>query len=262
VGPCLELLDWALDALEGEGLMVLLDLHGCVGGESGGAPCGHRHDGWQPGSWDRKASLRVLEKVAKRYAGRVGICGIAVCNEPSEKVPARELAEYYKNAIQIIRQAGMRAGEVVVVLPVFTESRKDELLEQWSQNYLEFEDCIFDLHLYQCFGMGWNLLPESQHLNRAKARRHLLQSLPACTVGEWSLQLPGKVVDGLDEDQKKVLLERFAGAQLDAYEWATHGWFFWSWKDSAGVQWSMRDCLEDGLVQVPEGGRSGTVVTP
>ncbi|CAK0871815.1 unnamed protein product [Prorocentrum cordatum] len=195
VGPCLELLDWALDALEGEGLMVLLDLHGCVGGESGGAPCGHRHDGWQPGSWDRKASLRVLEKVAKRYAGRVGICGIAVCNEPSEKVPARELAEYYKNAIQIIRQAGMRAGEVVVVLPVFTESRKDELLEQWSQNYLEFEDCIFDLHLYQCFGMGWNLLPESQHLNRAKARRHLLQSLPACTVGEWSLQLPGKAAD-------------------------------------------------------------------
>jgi len=36
-------------------------------------------------------------QVAERYAGRVCICGIGVCNEPSESIPSRDLAKYYED---------------------------------------------------------------------------------------------------------------------------------------------------------------------
>eukprot|EP00930_Biecheleria_cincta_P035250 TRINITY_DN24253_c0_g2_i1.p1 TRINITY_DN24253_c0_g2~~TRINITY_DN24253_c0_g2_i1.p1 ORF type:complete len:862 (-),score=170.96 TRINITY_DN24253_c0_g2_i1:171-2735(-) len=265
VGPCLEALDRALDMIEDAGLMVLLDLHGTVGGETHEAPCGHSDKNWTRRRWNPKASLEVLRIVAERYAGRRCICGLGVANEPSESIPARDLARYYEAAVSTIRQAGMRAGQVAVFLPIFTERRINEFLQLWKAGYPKYEDVVFDVHFYQCFGLIWNNLPQESHLSQARKRKEALQSLPTCCVSEWSLGLPGWISNTLrrqSEEQLKAFERQFAEAQLEAYESATHGWFFWTWRDSAGRSWNMKRCIDEGVLRVPTGRRDSSIVTP
>jgi len=262
VGPCLEALDRALDQLEAEGMRVLLDLHGCVGGESAKPPCGHNNGTWNPKKWDSKASLAVLKKLAERYAGRVCVCGIGVANEPSEDMRAEELARYYEEAVQTVRQAGMRAGEVAVVLPIFTEYRVNEFLKLWEEHYPKYEDCVFDLHFYQCFGSNWTWLSLERHMHEAVQRKSVLEKLPMCCVSEWSVALPEAATRGSSAEEKREIYKRFAQKQLEAYETATHGWFFWTWRDSAGLEWNLQECLRQGVLQVPTGGRDTNLLKP
>lgn len=265
VGPCLEALDHALDMIEEAGLMVLLDLHGTVGGESHEAPCGHSDKNWTRRRWDPKASVEVLRIVAERYAGRRCICGLGVANEPSESLPARDLARYYEAAVSTIRQAGMRAGQVAVFLPIFTERRINEFLQLWRAGYPKYEDCVFDVHFYNCFGLIWNNIPQDTHLSMARKRKEILAGLPSCCVSEWSLGLPSWLSSSLSRQSEAHLKDferQFAEAQLEAYESATHGWFFWTWRDSAGRSWNMKRCIDECVLKVPSGGRESSIETP
>lgn len=268
VGPCLEALDAALDRLEKAGLRVLLDLHGSVGGENSEAPCGRTNLDWQPSDWDWRASLQVLRILAERYAGRVCVCAVGVSNEPAESLRGALLAEYYEEAVRTIRQAGMRAGEVAVVLPIFTERRVAEVLDFWERRHASYEDCVFDVHFYQCFGghgmipWTWQSLSADGHLREARKRAEVLRGLSACCVSEWSLAVPDEATKHMSEVERDELLRNFAKAQLEAYETATHGWFFWTWKDSAGIAWNLERCLAKGLLQTPEGGRTTSLLQP
>lgn len=86
---------------------MLLDLHGCPGGESGDAPCGRVNRQWDWTCWRQHETLRALELVARRFKGRRHVKGLAVCNEPSRHVPAQVLASFYDQAVRVIRSAGM-----------------------------------------------------------------------------------------------------------------------------------------------------------
>lgn len=258
IGPCLHHLDKALDELEACGFRVLLDLHGAVGGESASPPCGHKDEAWTPQTWDPLATLAALRVVAERYAGRPCICGVGVANEPSTGLAAADLAQFYVAAVQTVRQAGMAAGEVAVLLPIFPEYRAAEFLELWEQGYPMYEDCVFDVHLYQCFGDWWGKRSLEEHMKLAEERTELLESLPACCVSEWSLDLPSKATQDLDAQGRRDAMVRFAAAQLNSYEVASHGWFFWTWKDSAHIAWSLRDCLQAAILRLPTGLSKGT----
>jgi hypothetical protein len=76
-----------------------------------------------------------------------------------------------------------------------------------------------------------------------KRHRKILRRVPA-VVGEWSLALAPQARGDcqMEEDQA---LRAFAEAQLDAYNQASHGWFFWTWRDSPLGQpgWDLRKCL-------------------
>ena len=152
--------------------------------------------------------------------------------------------------MRTIRSAGMSAGDVAVVCAIFTEHRISEFVRHWERNYRMYEDCLFDVHLYQCFGRTWRNLSPQRHLEKAKKRKALLESMPACMVGEWSLAFAG--VKNLDERTRQDIVRKFAETQLEVYDKATtHGWFFWCWKDFGGVEWCMRDCIDKGLLKVP-----------
>jgi len=251
VGPCLEALDAALDQLDAAGLLVLLDLHGPVGGVNKEAPTGHIDHSWHPEHFDTVASLDVLRVVAERYSSRRCICGLGVANEPSECISAEVLANYYVDAVRTIRQAGMRAGEVAVFLPIFTERRAPDFRRLWECDYAKYEDCVFDVHLYQCFGLSWHILTLGRHFAEARKRAELLESLPACSVTEWSLALPRRCLDGINDEEQMDAWRQFAKAQLEAYDnSATHGWFFWTWKEQHHHSWSFRDCVEMGLLEI------------
>jgi len=210
----------------------------------------------RPRSFDREASLEVLKTLAERYKNRFCICGIGVANEPSDRHSTKDLMDYYVRAQRTVREAGMSAGTVAVLLPLFREHRLKAFLEEWEKNYTEhvtfrnpklLEDVVFDLHFYQCFGPLWETLSRETQMKEARNRASILKQLPASCITEWSLALP--LANACTDLQ---MLEEFAEAQLEAYEQASHGWFFWTWKDQYGLPWCMKDCLAKGVLKIPE----------
>lgn len=221
--------------------MVLLDLHGAPGGESGGKPCGRERKDWRWQDWRMEDSLAVLRTMAQRYRGQPSVTGIAVCNEPSEQVPA-------DRAIQTIREAGMPPNEVAILLPIFRTERLDEIWQMWCRKYDGFArhaNVAFDLHAYQCFGPWWQRQCLSQQLKMTRRHKKILHRVPA-VVGEWSLALGAHARGDGDPQDEDCALKAFAAAQLDAYSHASHGWFFWNWRDHPDQHpaWDLQKCVE------------------
>jgi len=244
VGPCLEYLDRAVSWGQVHGIQVLLDLHGAPGGESSEKPCGRQHKDWRWEDWRIDETLKVLEIVAKRYKGHPAVSGISVCNEPSEKVPAKVLCNYFSRAVQTIRENGMPADEVAIALSIgLSIERLDAIWRVWNREFdgsARHTNVAFDLHVYHCFGPWWARQEMGGHLRMVKRHRKILRRVPAL-VGEWSLALPSRA----QGDDKDEALRAFADAQVEAYNQASHGWFFWNWRDGPGkAVWDVRRCIE------------------
>jgi glucan 1,3-beta-glucosidase len=254
-GPFVEYLDRAVGWAAAQGLQVLLDFHGAPGGESGETPCGRERKEWQWQEWRFDESVSILRTVAARFKGHPAVTGVSVCNEPSETIPAKALCCFYDRAVAAIREAGMRPDEVAITLPVYRTERLDEIWRIWNREFDGFAKHVnvaFDLHLYHCFGPWWERQALPQHLRMTRRHRKILRRVPA-VVGEWSLALPSHARgDGgsLEEDQA---LRSFAASQLDAYGQASHGWFFWNWRDSPlqHAGWDMLKCSERKWLTLP-----------
>jgi len=254
VGPGLEYLDRALAWCETYGLQALLDLHGAPGGESGEKPCGRERKDWHWQEWRFDESVAALKIIAARYKGHPAVAGISVCNEPSDTVPAIALCQFYDNAIKAIRDAGMPPDEVAIVLPVYRIERLDQIWKIWAcqfDGFLKHANIAFDLHLYHCFGTWWQRQGLGEQLKMTRRHRKILRRFPS-VVGEWSLALaPNARGEQSDEDRT---MRAFASAQLEAYSQASHGWFFWTWRDSPTQlpDWDLRRCLAKRWITKPE----------
>lgn len=248
IGPCLEYLDRAVAWCKAYGLQAVLDLHGAPGGESGDRPCGRERREWNWQDWRIEKSIEVLKLLARRYCGHPSVTGISVCNEPSDRLPVEVLCDFYYRACNVIREAGMRPDEVAIVLPVYRTERLDEIWRHWNRQYDGFArhaNVTFDLHLYHCFGPWWQRQSLGSHLKMTKRHRKILRRVPA-VVGEWSLALPPAACsDDDDPKENDERLRAFATAQLEAYGHASHGWFFWNWRDSPqSLSWDAQRCIE------------------
>merc|ERR1712032_405852 len=80
-------------------------------------------------------------------------------------------------------------------------------------------------------GSWWQRQSLGNQLRMTKRHRKILRRVPA-VVGEWSLALPPRSRVGDEPGDEDRALSLFAEAQLDAYQQASHGWFFWNWRDS------------------------------
>jgi len=252
VGPALQYIDRALEWAEECGLQVVLDLHGCPGGESAEAPCGRRQRPlgcWDWQDWRFEETLRALEVVAKRYCNSKVVTGIEVCNEPSPAVPTPALCDFYNRAVSVVRSAGMRHDRVAVVLPLF-QRPADEVLQEWNHVSADrHQNVCFDLHYYHCFENEWNGKTMAQQLRSVQEHAQELRRFPA-VVGEWSLAL------GLAAQQRCLLDEEaralFCRTQLAAYSEASHGWFFWNWTDAHGTEWDWQRSYQEGSMTGPQ----------
>eukprot|EP00928_Gymnodinium_smaydae_P023109 TRINITY_DN19194_c0_g1_i1.p1 TRINITY_DN19194_c0_g1~~TRINITY_DN19194_c0_g1_i1.p1 ORF type:complete len:642 (+),score=75.47 TRINITY_DN19194_c0_g1_i1:58-1983(+) len=246
VGPAIEYIDRAVAWAEELGLQILLDLHGAPGGESGDPPCGHQmspEGSWKWRQWRFDESLDALKILAERYRNREAVTGIAVCNEPSSAVPARKLCEFYDLAVRTIREAGMREDKVAVTLPCFKRDLP-EFAEVWKAvSHGKHNNICFDLHHYYCFGSKADARTLAQQLRLVEFRASELLRYPT-VIGEWSLAL-GHTSGRVNLSSAKVSAV-FAAAQLSAYENASHGYFFWCWKDRHSISWSYRRCYAAG----------------
>jgi len=240
VGPALTYIDRAVDWAEELGLQLVLDLHGCPGGESHDAPCGHRSRPkytWNWTKWRFSESVQVLATLALRYRYRSCITGIQVCNEPSMETPIEELCAYYDRAMTAIRQAGMSADRVAVILPCFQRDIDEVAAAFKTASSGKQENYCFDMHYYHCFGW-YNDLTYRHHLEMIEEHRTEILQHPVC-VGEWSLATGIRAANNRSLPKKEARAI-FARAQRSVYDQASHGWFFWNYKDGAGEDWDWR----------------------
>lgn len=108
----------------------------------------------------------------------------------------------------------------------------------------------FDVHYYHCFDW-WNSKTFGQHLRGIEEHRKELNQFPAC-VGEWSLAMgdSARRCRCLPNKETRAI---FGRAQQACYDEASHGWFFWNWKDGNGPDWDWRSgCgFEQGALVSP-----------
>lgn len=245
IGPALECIDHAVAWAEEVGLQIVLDLHGAPGCESGDPPCGRSNGDWGWTQWRFPESLRALELVARRYCNSRAVTGVEVCNEPSNQVPLDQLLNFYDAAVTTVRGAGMQSSEVTIVLPVFQRPLVDVAAAWHTLTGGRHANVCFDLHYYHCFGNTWHGMSLAQSL-RALERARELQLFPT-VVGEWSLAL-GRAASRVETVSEKDVRTLFGRAQIAAYKQASHGMFFWSYKDSNGVQWDWRGSYAEGAL--------------
>eukprot|EP00929_Paragymnodinium_shiwhaense_P059341 TRINITY_DN29720_c0_g1_i1.p1 TRINITY_DN29720_c0_g1~~TRINITY_DN29720_c0_g1_i1.p1 ORF type:complete len:640 (+),score=130.88 TRINITY_DN29720_c0_g1_i1:106-2025(+) len=249
-GPSVDYIDRCVGWAKAAGLEVLLDLHGCPGGESGSAPCGRESRQWHWQHWRVDESLKVLGLLAERYKDESCVTGIQVCNEPSASIPVDILCSYYDKAVRVVRAAGMTEERVAIVLPIYPTERFEEVWWCWHTQFNGFfndDNIALDLHPYHCFGANWTRKSFDQHMRHVQLRRQTL-SLAPTVAGEWSVALPAAALR-----QRTDAEPSFGQAQLQAYSAASHGWFFWTWRDSERLPaWDFRQCLQRGWVRLAD----------
>lgn len=251
VGPCVEYIDRAVDWAEEFGLQIVLDLHGCPGGESGEAPCGHRQrpDGtWTWRQWNVRKSLEAVEYIAKRYAGRSCVTGVAVCNEPSNEIPLTRLLKYYSDACDVVRKSGMHSSEVAVVLPCFQRD-EEVVISKWeAMTGGRHRNICFDVHCYHCFENEFQGKSFAQQLRAVEANGEMLRRHPM-VVGEWSLALGCTTWNTCGKMSDDAVYRRFAAAQQIAFREASHGSFFWNWSEGPDREWNFQLATDERLLE-------------
>mmetsp|Transcript_3665 Transcript_3665/g.10064 ORF Transcript_3665/g.10064 Transcript_3665/m.10064 type:complete len:621 (-) Transcript_3665:65-1927(-) len=251
VGPALEYIDRAVDWAEECGLQIVLDLHGCPGGESGEAPCGRRQrpEGtWHWKQWRFNQSLEALKVLVQRYKPRRCVTGVAVCNEPSNTVPLPQLFRYYERAVEVVRGNGMPASNVAVVLPIFQRD-EETVIEKWhSLTGGRHRNVCFDVHCYHCFENEFNGKTFAQQLRAVGENAKMLQN-HSMVVGEWSLALGCATWSTCGQMSEFDVYRLFGRAQIEAFKEASHGSFFWNWTERAeSLEWNFQLAHRQGLL--------------
>mmetsp|Transcript_40240 Transcript_40240/g.93189 ORF Transcript_40240/g.93189 Transcript_40240/m.93189 type:complete len:597 (-) Transcript_40240:116-1906(-) len=255
VGPALEYIDRAVAWAEEFGLQIVLDLHGCPGGESPEAPCGRRQRPerrWHWSHWDFQASLKVLQALATRYANCPCVTGIAVCNEPSGEVPAKVLISYYSRAVDTIRKAGM-GKNVAVVLPVFQRPEGEEgFIQKWAKiTKGRHRNVCFDVHCYHCFENQFHGKTFAEQLRAVEANREMFKQYPM-VAGEWALCLGRATWCTCGDLEEDAVISIFGSQQQEAFRSTSHGSFFWNWKeDPENKEWHFQMAHDLGLLTRP-----------
>ena len=241
----LETMDWAFRTAKANGLTVLLDLHGVPGSQNGWDHSGRQGAlGWHTSKENIAHSLRVLEDLAIRCKAYDNLLGIELVNEPRKDVPLAILKDYYQEGYQRVRRHLGKECAAVFIHDAFRPLAWADFMRE-----PDFGNVILDAHLYQCFSDEDNHRDLNSHLEVAAVEHRTqldeMQKQLPCIVGEWSLGLPPKAVQGLDRFATDAAMRAYGAAQLVSYE-RTRGWYFWAYRTEENGGWNFRDCVQRG----------------
>ena len=241
---CARFIDFALEQAQANGLKVLLDLHGAPGSQNGWDHSGREGEiNWPKDPQNIAETLRILESFAQKYGRHPALGGIELLNEPRDSVPLEILKPFYRDACARLRPH-LNADVAVIFHDGFRALA-------WKQFMLppDFTNVMLDTHIYQCFGDDDKKRDAHEQLAAALKRRETLDEMQRegmpVIVGEWSLGLPGRAMEGLTRLQVDVVKRAYGAIQLLNYE-ATRGWFFWSYKLERDNEWNFRHCVNRG----------------
>jgi glucan 1,3-beta-glucosidase len=239
-------LDRAFSWAQKFNLGVVIDLHCAKGSQNGWDHSGKLGDMfWHQDRQNINQSLKVVQKLAKRYSKEPNLIGIELLNEPRWDVPMNILVDYYKRGYELVRTY-CREDVAVICHDGFRPL-------EWQGIFPkdQFINLVLDLHLYQCFTEDDIKLNMVGHLEKThnQWRNELAtiqQSLPVI-VGEWSLGINQMIFSGFSEDEEKLVLKSFGDAQIEEFN-KTNGWFFWTYKTEDLPGWSLLSSVEQGIL--------------
>lgn len=241
-----EHVDAAISWAEACGLGVVLDLHGLPGCQGPEHHTGRgRHFQWHLDPVHIPRSLDIIESIARRYAGRRGVIGFSVVNEPEPAVGRDRLVRFYEEAHRRVR-LHMPADAVAFVLAAYPEGE----LGKYHGCLGDTPSVWTDVHLYQSFG-DWEHLQPLDYFCYPLRRQEKLRQAAAkgpLIIGEWSMSMAGPAsrhLAQLPAWRRNLLMRMHGNMQLALYE-EFAGWFFWSYKVDGRPAWSFRDCVEQG----------------
>ncbi|CAI7826483.1 unnamed protein product [Closterium sp. NIES-53] len=243
-------LDSAFSMAEKYSIRIYLSMHSAPGGQNHGSESSSR-DGapdWQRYEGNINKTLDCIEWLASRYSKSPALFGIGLLNEPNTDMvplgtggsPSGRLKQYMLDAYSIIRKYSPCA--FVGISPLLGQPPATDMAG-FMTNALDHNNVMIDVHYYNVFDLDINTNPSFQaHIDyvrnqRATELKALSEGDRTVLVGEWSLALPEFV--GAKEGDYGV----YSQTQLEVYNNASAGWFFWSFKvdkDSHGVpNWAM-----------------------
>lgn len=271
----LEYLDQALEWVASNGLHAWVDLHGAPGSQNGFDNSGWRdHLEWQNGDNVEK-TLKVLEKVADRYATNPAVTAIEVLNEPlGPSLDMDRIKQFFQDGYKRIKDKNSNVN--VVIHDAFQPIGSFNDFMQPP----EYNGVILDHHQYQVFEAGQLQQSADDHVSSAcnigksmygenlwRITGEWSAALTDCTkwlngVGTWS-RYEGKYDNspyigscaGTDDintwsDERKSNTRKYVEAQMDAYDQG-NGWIFWTYKTERSLEWDMTKLIKNGLFPQP-----------
>lgn len=273
---CVEYLDQAFVWAERWGLKVLIDLHTVPLSQNAFDNGGYQGlCAWAQDPARIDATIDLLERIARRYAGNAALWGIEALNEPAndfmlqmnlrnygEDYPERvarsrvidraTLVDFYERVYERLRP--LVGPEVALVFhDQFELDTWDDLLP--ADRY---ENVVIDAHKYlvfQDFGFTRFDLAEYQAKVeefsdevRAAARHHQV------LVGEWCLGTHNPHLAEMDDEDRRAFYRALADAQLDAWDQGLGG-CYWSYRvdDLEHQDWDLRTCVVKGWLDLHHG---------
>ncbi len=249
---CIEYLDKAFDWAEKYDLKILIDLHTAPDSQNGfdnGGLTGVVK--WHLKPENIEFELSVLERLARRYAGRRALYGIELLNEPaseeiwevlkqrykprhpeqavgSQPVPRDVLRDFYKKGYEVVRK--YCSPETAVVI------HDGFRLEEWEDFMpkAEYPGLVIDTHMYLFMlemQMKDKKLARYEEEIRTSFRERLAraQKFHPVIVGEWCIANKSEGLTELPDEEKAAVYRKIAGWQMEAWS-ECEGWIFWSYK--------------------------------
>ena len=210
VGAGWRRLDDAVRWAEELGLKLVLDLHGAPGSQNGKQTSGWEDPLWTATHFDQDAAVQVIANVSRRYSASPAVIAIEVLNEA--EVPPLQLLDYYRRAYTAVRDGGMEAARVAVVINLYATDGTNVLTEAWGVFNWHlpprlYPNLVFELHVYYAFNPElYRDLTFNQLTYDAVELQSAMLELTGrpCFVGEWSLAMTkGRASD---EMHRQVLL--------------------------------------------------------
>lgn len=242
---------YAIGNAERYGLGVLIDLHAAPGAQNRDA-----HSGTGTGEihmWTRtnlSRTVHALQVLTTQLAQRPNIVGIELVNEPANN---DQVQKWYEDTLAALRK-------ISPDIPLYISDAWDAA---WYSKLVGARPdfVVLDHHLYRCFTPGDAAQSGGEH---AAALRNSspLPPLSAAArgnliVGEWSAGLNPSSLRSNEPGEQDRQRRVWVRAQLDAYEAACAGWFFWTWKKGTGwdAGWSAKDATTAEILPRWVGGR-------
>ncbi|HEX7653079.1 MAG TPA: glycoside hydrolase family 5 protein [Verrucomicrobiae bacterium] len=241
----LETMTQAFKSAKRHGLSVLLDLHGAPGSQNGWDHSGRQGSlGWHTSPENISHTIKVLENLAAWCRDQDNLLGIELINEPKDEIPQAVLQDFYRRGYEAIRKQLPADRAAVVFHDSFRPLIWDKCLSGAAH-----ANVLLDTHLYQCFSPEDNRRDINEQLVAAGSGRTeqllKMQAHHACIVGEWSLGLPPKTMEGLTAFTCDEAMRAYAATQLLSYE-RTRGWYFWTYRTEEKGGWNFRAGVERG----------------
>ncbi len=247
----IDILDEIMHQLADRKLAVVLDLHtapGCQNGFDNGGMVGvmewHKH----PENIER--TLESIERISERYRHHPTLVGIELLNEPHHEIDLHIVQDYYLQGYERVRKYIPPEKAAVVIHDSFRSLAWEGFMQE-----PDYQNVVLDTHIYQCFTEHDRALDPFGHIQRAlehQVELDAVQKQLPTIVGEWSLGLPERARQGLDELNHALLLKAYGSVQQMNYN-RCQGWFFWSYRVKNGRfnGWDFRAAVENGYLLAP-----------